>query len=98
MNNQSGKSDSRTLKGGEIIYLAKEPSAKWRIRSYECHQGVVAGGVLFSSTQGLPEDWKDREFENPDEASEFAQQEINHGRVLTTGKRTDKARVCSGSS
>jgi hypothetical protein len=81
MKNDTGENASKTLNGGEIIYLVKEPGAKWRIRSYECHQGIVAGSLLFAWMQGLPEDWKDRKFENPDEAIEFAQQEIKSGRI-----------------
>ncbi len=81
MKNDTGENASKTLSGGEIIYLVKEPGAKWRIRSYECNQAIVAGGLLFAWMQCLPEDWKDREFDNPDEATEFAQQEINNGRV-----------------
>ena len=81
MSEDTGRNESRTLQGGEIVYLVKDPGAKWRIRSYECRQGVAAGGFLFVWLQGLPEDWKDREFEVADQAAEFAQQEIQSGRV-----------------
>ena len=81
MTDDVGRNESRTLKGGEIVYLVKDPGAKWRIRSYECRQGVAAGGRIFVSPKGLPHEWEAREFETADEAEEFAQQEIQDGKV-----------------
>jgi len=81
MADESGQNDSRTLSGGEIVYLVKEPGAKWRIRSYECGQGVAAGGLLFVWMQGLPAEWKDLEFDDADAAAGFAQDQINQGKV-----------------
>lgn len=81
MKNDTGKNANRVLHGGEIIYLVQEPGAKWRIQSYECHQGIVADCYLFAWMQGLPEDWKNREFGSLEEAIGFAQQEIENGRV-----------------
>ena len=36
MTDEVGQNESRTLAGGEIVYLVKEPGAKWKIRFYEC--------------------------------------------------------------
>jgi hypothetical protein len=77
------QNESRKLRGGEILYLVKDPGAKWRISSYECPQGVEIEGVLFQWLQCLPEDWKDREFENTDQAVEFVQQQVQSGWVPT---------------
>jgi hypothetical protein len=69
MANQTGENESRTLSGGEIVYLVKELGRKWKIESYECHQNVrfrgPLGGLVFEHLQGLPSDWKDREFDTP---------------------------------
>ncbi len=85
MTDQSGWNESRILKGGEIVYLLKEPSRKWTIRFYECDQkiryDVVAGGLMFELKQGLPEDWKEHEFDTVDDAISFVQAEIDSGRV-----------------
>jgi hypothetical protein len=93
MSNQIGKSDSRTLIGGEIINLLKEPSRKWKIRNYECHQNVhiatPSGGLVFEYLEGLPKNWKDREFDTCDEAVEFVEQEIRNGKV-PANSQTDK--------
>ena len=79
MTNQTGKNDSRTLKGGEIVHLVKEPSRKWKIRNYECRQNVrivaPSGGLVFEYLEGLPKNWKDKEFDICDEAADFIQQE-----------------------
>lgn len=80
MANQTGENESRTLSGGEIVHLVKEPGRKWKIRDYECRHNVrfvgPLGGLIFEYLQGLPRDWKDREFDTFDEAANFAQQEI----------------------
>ena len=85
MTNQTGKNDSRTLRGGEIVYLVKEPSRKWKIRNYECRQNVrivmPSGGLVFEYLEGLPKNWKDKEFDTCDEAAEFVEQEIKDGKV-----------------
>ena len=83
MTTEPGQNESRTLEGGEIVYLVKDPGAKWKIRSYECHQNVKnkAGGRVYEEMYGLPEDWKNREFESADDAIAFVQQEIKDGRV-----------------
>ena len=81
MTNDVGRNESRTLNGGEIVHLVKDPGAKWRIRFYECRHGVMAGGLIFAYLQGLPQEWEAREFETDDEAAEFVQQEIKDGRV-----------------
>jgi len=81
MTDDVGQNESRTLKGDEIVHLVKDPGAKWRIRLYECRHGVVAGGCTFAFLEGLPQEWRTREFETADEAAEFAQQEIQDGKV-----------------
>lgn len=80
MTDDVGQNESRTLDGGEIVYLVKDPGAKWRIRFYECHHAVV-DGLIFTHLQVLPEDWKDLDFETLDEAVEFVQQQIREGTV-----------------
>lgn len=87
MADDTGENASKTLQGGEIIYLVEEPGTKWRIRSYECHQGIVAGHLLFAWMQALPEGWKNLEFDSPEEATEFAQKEIEEGRVPANRQR-----------
>lgn len=81
MTDDVGQNESRTLKGDEIVYLVKNPGAKWRIRSYECHHGVAAGTLIFVWLEDLPQEWEAREFDTADEAAEFAQQEIQDGKV-----------------
>jgi len=93
MSNQTGKNESRTLSGGEIVYLVKEPGRKWKIESYECHQnarfvGGPLGGLVFAHLQGLPRDWKDREFDTSEAAANFAQREIQNGKVPGNSKST----------
>ena len=78
---ENGKQESRQLQGGEIVYLVKDPGQKWRISSYECRQGVTAGSLVFRWLQGLPQDWKDLEFDTVDDAAEFAQQQISSRKV-----------------
>jgi len=81
MTDAPGQNESRTLTGGEIVYLVRERGTNWRIISYECGQGVSAGGLLFVWLQGLPQDWKNLEFETADKAAAFVQEQINQGKV-----------------
>ncbi|MGD9162953.1 MAG: hypothetical protein PVG39_31395 [Desulfobacteraceae bacterium] len=75
MSQGEGKNESYTLGGGEIVHLIKEPGSNWYIRFYECSQNVIfnpeVDGYFFEWLQGLPLDWKDREFESVDSAIEF---------------------------
>lgn len=75
------QNENRKLPGGEIVYLVKNHRAKWRISSYECPQGVEIDGFFFCWLQGLPEEWKDKEFEDTDQAMEFVQQQVQRGWV-----------------
>jgi len=92
MGNRTGKNESRTLLGGEIVHLVKEPSRKWKIRYYECRHDVrfvgPLGGLVFEYLQGLPKDWKDREFDTSDEAANFVQREIQDGKVPGNSQST----------
>lgn len=83
MTDDTGQNESRTLAGGEEVHLVKEPGAKWKIRFYECqhHVSIAGSGMVFDHLKGLPEDWKSREFESADIATEFVQEEINQGKV-----------------
>ena len=85
MLDQTGRNESRTLKGGEIIYLLKDPIRNWTIRSYEFHQrvcyDVIAGGLMFEIKQGFPKEWQKREFNTADDAVIFVQAEIDSGRI-----------------
>ena len=84
MTNDTGRNESRTLVGGEIVHLLKKPGAKWQIRFYECRHHVRLaglGGRVFEYLEGLPQDWKDREFESADAAVAFVQEEISQGKV-----------------
>lgn len=85
MTTEPGQNESRTLEGGEIVYLVKDPGAKCKIRLYECHQNAhftnEAGGLVFKNLEGLPKDWKNREFESTDDAIAFVQQEIKDDKV-----------------
>ena len=86
MANQTGKNESRTLSGGEIVHLVKEPGRKWKIRYYECRHNVR--GLVFEHLQDLPKNWKDREFDTSDEAANFVQQEIQDGKVPANSQST----------
>lgn len=90
MTDDVGRNDCRKLRGGEIVYLVKDPGAKWQILSYECRQGVAAGGLVFVWLQGLPQEWEARQFETADEAAEFAQQEIRDGKVPANRQSNEK--------
>ena len=85
MGNDIGRNESRTLTGGEIVYLIKHPDSKWTIRSYECrhnvHLGLSFGGLVFEYLQGLPKEWKNREFESVDAAIAFVQREVTENKV-----------------
>jgi hypothetical protein len=85
MSKQTGQHESRILKGGEIIYLLKEPGRNWTISSYEFHQkvgyDVIAGGLMFEIKQGLPKEWQKYEFNTVDDAVIFVQEEIDSCRV-----------------
>ena len=84
MGDDAGENESRTLRAGEIVYLVKDPGAKWKIRCYECRHHVrigQLGGMVFEYLEGLPQEWKNREFDSADEAAGFVQEEINQGRV-----------------
>jgi hypothetical protein len=85
MPTEKGSNESRELDGGEIVYLVKEPGAKWQIRSYECRQNVrfsnAAGGLIFEWLQGLPQDWKHRECESVDDAIEFVKRQVEEEKV-----------------
>lgn len=84
MTDDAGKNESRILVGGEQVHLVKDPGLKWKIRFYECRHHVRiagSGGKVFDYLEGLPEDWKNREFESADEAAAFVQEEITLGNV-----------------
>ena len=84
MTDDTGQNESRTLVGGEIVHLVKDPGADWQIRFYECRHHVrLAGsdGMVFEYLEGLPEEWKNREFESADAAAAFVQDEIDQGKV-----------------
>jgi hypothetical protein len=84
MTADAGQNESRTLAGGEIVHLVKDPGAKWKIRFYECRHHVriaQSEGLVFEYLEGLPLDWKNREFESADDAAGFVKDEINQGRV-----------------
>jgi hypothetical protein len=87
-----GKNKSQTLPSGEIVHLVKEPGMKWKIRFYECRHHVriaEAGGLVFEYLEGLPQDWKNREFESVDDAVAFVQQEISEDKVPRNSKETN---------
>jgi hypothetical protein len=92
MANQTGENESRTLSGGEIVHLVKEPGRKWKIRFYECHHRPClvgpSGALFFAYLECLPENWKDREFDTSDEAANFVQQEIRDGKVPANSQST----------
>lgn len=79
MNEDTGKNESRTLATGEVIHLAKAPSAKWKIILYEhSHKVRMAGssGLVFGYCEGLPCAWKNQEFESADAAEAFVQEQV----------------------
>ena len=83
MSDRVGENESRTLKGGEILHLRREPGRKWTVVSYEWHQKVRydigAGGLMFEFKQGLPQEWKNREFGSAADAAAFVQAQIDSG-------------------
>jgi hypothetical protein len=83
MDKEGGANDSRELAGGEIVYLVKDVGVKWQISSYECRQNVIGGGggLVFEWLQGLPQDWRDREFDSVEDAVAFVQHRIKEGKV-----------------
>lgn len=44
---------------------------------------------MFEYLEGLPKDWKAREFESADDAEAFVQEEINQGKVPRNSKETN---------
>ncbi len=85
MDNEGGMNDSRKLEGGEIVYLVKDAGAKWQIRSYEYGQGIlyniVTGEQVYKDRRGLPQSWKNQEFDSVEDAVKFVQQQIKEGKV-----------------
>lgn len=85
MADQTGKNESLTLSGGEIVHLIKEPGRKWKIRYYECRHKVCivgpSGNMFFKYLEGLPENWNDKEFDTSDEAANFVESEIREAKV-----------------
>ena len=93
MTDDVGRNESRTLVGGEIVHLVKEAGGQWYIRFYECrHRVRLAGsvGMMFEYLEGLPQDWKAREFESADDAEAFVQEEINQGKVPRNGEQPSR--------
>jgi len=93
MTDDPGRNESRTLVGGEIVHLVKEPRGKWHIRFYECRHHVRLAdsvGMKFEYLEGLPRDWKAREFESADDAEAFVQEEIKQGKVPRNGEQTNR--------
>lgn len=83
---ENGKHEHRQLQGGEIVYFTKDPGKNWSISSYECRQGVTANGFAFVWLQGLPQGWKDKEFDTVEEAVMFVNQQINEKKVPSNNK------------
>jgi hypothetical protein len=80
-----GRNEARTLKNREIVALVRQPGeTKWRIDYYETQRlryDVAAGGNFLDWTTGVPEHWKELDFESVDEAVSFVEQEIAMGKV-----------------
>lgn len=96
---EKGANEARTLKGGEVVGLVQEPGAKWRIRYYEFAQRVrydlQAGGLVLAWMQGIPNDWRELEFESADEAEAFVQDQIGEGKVPGDIRAGSKQRLGS---
>ena len=89
MENDEELSESRSFKRGETVYLYKEPLGKWKISFYECSKDVYMqgyNGMIFEFLEGLPRSWKDLEFDSPDAAAEYVQNEIQNGNVPGNSK------------
>ena len=90
MMSENRKHEYCQLQGGEIVYIVKDPGLKWRISHYECRQDVTTGNQPFVWLQGLPQDWKDLEFDTADGAEKFAQQQIRSGKAPANHTSTSK--------
>lgn len=57
-----GRSDARTLRGGEIVGMTKPPNEEWQIRYFESSQRVrydiQAQGFVLEWLQGVPSEWR----------------------------------------
>lgn len=86
MDESNGRNEAHTLRGGEIVGVVKPPGEAWQIHYFEFSHRVrydfQIGGVVLDWLEGVPQDWKEREFASADEALAFVQGEIDAGRAF----------------
>ena len=80
-----GKNETRKLQNGEIVSLVRRPGEKWRITSYETQ--LHKGGFLEWNSE-VPEHWRSRVFESPNDAFSYVEQEIATGKVWSNPHKT----------
>lgn len=84
MTSEQGMSEDRRLKNGEIVYLKKHPGEKWRIEFYECNPTLrvgQAGGLYAEFPEVHVPAWGKKEFETPEDAIAFIEEQIKSGTV-----------------
>ena len=83
------ESETRTLKGGQLLNLVRSPGEKWRINSLDHYGAPDNFGETVSGPKGvmrtvvgvltrcdLPEEWAKMRFDSVDEAVAFVEGEI----------------------
>ncbi len=75
----SGESHTRELRNGELINIYRQPGKDWEITRYEFQHRLESGQIEW--TEGLPEEWREETFSSPEEAVDFAQREVDEGKV-----------------
>lgn len=94
MNESGGKHDSRQLSPHEEVHLTQVPSKKWAIGSIDLTWWGEGQHVLLDETP-LPErkglnwtkvwaqelGWENREFDTPDQAYAYVEEELRAGNV-----------------
>lgn len=81
------ESETRTLKGEELLNLVRSPGEKWRIDSLDYYgpefgktvsvpNGARRSLVGVLSRYDVPEEWAELRFDSPDEAVSFVESEF----------------------
>ncbi|MBA3312548.1 MAG: hypothetical protein H0T47_04535 [Planctomycetaceae bacterium] len=86
MTDDYGMGDSRELETGETADLFKTPNGKWRIRQYELswaeHVDSGEGKISKVSGDAAKLGWGDLEFDTPDDAYAFLEDQIRKNPAL----------------
>ena len=80
MTSNTGAHESRDLETGETVHLVRQPGSKWRISSYDWSW---TNGLMLWTAQVFAQKlgWENLEFDTPDAASAFLEQQLKEGKI-----------------